>query len=118
MAEACVCTTKDFLIALHDALWELSWNGWKAVVSRDDSGFFPGLHRSSHHPQCGQACASCETQQALRPLRESLFAGPAQGVLKFLLLLLPARILRVRPSFKRSEVMCDFFDLGFVKSFG
>jgi hypothetical protein len=54
----------------------------------------------------------------LRGQLADLITRPAQSGFQFHLLLLPARVLRLRPSFNRSEVVCDCFDLGFVFPLG
>src|SRR5918995_4807135 len=43
-----------------------------------------------------------------------LVARPAQSGFQFLLLLFPARVLRLRPSVECGAVSFDFFDLGFM----
>jgi hypothetical protein len=43
-----------------------------------------------------------------------LVARPAQSAFQLLLLLCPARVLRLRPSVECSAVSFDFFDLGFM----
>jgi hypothetical protein len=54
------------------------------------------------------------TRRASCDIATWLVARPAQSGFQFLLLLFPARVLRLRPSVECSAVSFDFFDLGFM----
>src|ERR687897_531868 len=73
----------------------------RARQPRDGAGLAPG---STLGP----------TRRASCDIATRLVARPAQSGFQFLLLLCPARVLRLRPSVECGAVSFDFFDLGFM----
>jgi hypothetical protein len=70
----------------------------------DNAGLAPGTH------------AGVNTLNILRHrYMARLVARPAQSGFQFLLMLLPARVFRLRPSVECGAVSFDFFDLSFME---